>query len=661
MKAILVEGVAGSGKTTYIANDARDRWISGKVLMLTFSRTGRDVLKLYLEHRNVQHATVHTIDGFACQLLRQLGDNRFLLNRDIIQRELLPILYEQVSDQIISYAQSTHQFIELPSPSPMLMQALMDDIDFYRASCAFDYDDAAALEEILSGKLNHDWRLIRRLFSAYENYRETWHPALSNHDNDIFEKEDNIHSLPLGEQGFRSLGEAVYDLLSYIEDSDILEKIGQQYPQQFIDEFHDTTPLQLRFLLRLAKSAQYVVAVGDRFQNIFAWRGTNTDIVFEQFIHTLNAEKRYLNHSYRYGQQIANLAQIITQRPITSDTSNNSIVKQLNLYDFTHIDRETVIISQDFASQIQAAFSLFTHSKQKIALNINHSIGIAILNILCVLRYDYLLDPKSKVVKNIGWDFAQFLHLPHCLLPTTAKQEMLKKPSVQTIRMYFDIHLSGINGNESTTYTTRSAYQQEFYKTLLAWKSQYNREHESIYDIMCWFEKSAHLWATNTQQVYNRIHRAAWNALKEDALIHQYTLAQWPERANNLHKRWNSREGIRFVTISQAKGREYDKVVVYNANEKGFINQQNELARHQFYVAITRVKKHLALYYPTDRIYTPHTSTQNQLAYQEDVPPPHSSSNQEPIISNPQIPYMSTQKYRALQELKRIKMLLKHR
>lgn len=640
MKAILVEGVAGSGKTSYIADDVRDRWIPGTALMLTFSRTGRDVLKLYLEHRRVHNANVYTIDGFACHLLRQLGDTRFVLNRSTIQTDILPPLYQQVAAQMLSYAQLTQQYIDLPSPSPILMQELMDDIDFYRASCAFDYDDDDILEEILSGKLNHDWRLIRRLFAAYENYRETWNPSVFGYSNDFFEWEDEPiqNRTPYGEQGFRTLGEAVYDLLDYVEESDILEKIGQRYTQQFIDEFHDTTPLQLRFLLRLAKSAHYVVAVGDRFQNIFAWRGTNTSFVFDQFIKQLNASTQYLNHSYRYGQNIADLANHIIQRPISSRATHTSTVALLDTKAFANLHRETVVICKDLPDQISAAFSLFTHSKNKIAFNIAHSIGVSILNILCVLRYDYLLDPKSRVVKNIAKDLAQFLQLPQCLLSEQAKQELLTKPTLQTIHMYFDIHLSSTN-RESTD---EPSYQHDLANTLLAWKTQANCEQQRVYDIMEWFEQNARLWTSNTQRMHHRIGRASWEALKNDARTHQYTFAQWPERANALHRRWNDREGVRFVTVNQAKGREYDSVLVYNANKTGFHIYQDELARHLFYVAITRAKKQL-LFYESAQTHT--------------IKPSANSSNKKHLSSISQ----NNQKQIALEALRNIKEQIKKR
>nr|WP_246233505.1 ATP-binding domain-containing protein [Pelistega europaea] len=177
---------------------------------------------------------------------------------------------------------------------------------------------------------------------------------------------------------------------------------------------------------------------------------------------------------------------------------------------------------------------------------------------------------------------------------------------------------------------------------------------------MCWFEKNTRLWSATSQRIYDRINRAAWDALKEDARVHQYTLAQWHERANTLHKRWSEREGIRFVTVSQSKGREYDSVLVYHADQQGFGQAHSELARHQFYIAITRAKKHLSLYLPS-----PALLQDKALAATSRSIVPHFHDSDFPSLSS-QKPQqtrqpMSPQKHQALVELKHIKEQLKKR
>ena len=53
MAAKLLEGVAGSGKSTYIANYVLNYGVKDKTLLITFSRTGREVLQKYIQDRNL--------------------------------------------------------------------------------------------------------------------------------------------------------------------------------------------------------------------------------------------------------------------------------------------------------------------------------------------------------------------------------------------------------------------------------------------------------------------------------------------------------------------------------------------------------------------------------------------------------------------------------
>ena len=96
MAAKLLEGVAGSGKSTYIANYVLNYGVKDKTLLITFSRTGREVLQKYIQDRNLDpsHYAIHTIDGLATRLLVELGDNYSVLKRDTIARELLPSLLD---------------------------------------------------------------------------------------------------------------------------------------------------------------------------------------------------------------------------------------------------------------------------------------------------------------------------------------------------------------------------------------------------------------------------------------------------------------------------------------------------------------------------------------------------------------------------------------
>src|SRR5690606_12711049 len=104
-RALLIEGVAGSGKTTLIAQEAQHCETQGRPLLVTFSRAGRDVLQQYMRARDVDpvaNANLHifTIDGLAHFLLRRLGDERYVLDRQAIVSGLLPELVSEVCQSL---------------------------------------------------------------------------------------------------------------------------------------------------------------------------------------------------------------------------------------------------------------------------------------------------------------------------------------------------------------------------------------------------------------------------------------------------------------------------------------------------------------------------------------------------------------------------------
>ena len=73
------------------------------------------------------------------------------------------------------------------------------------------------------------------------------------------------------------------------------------------------------------------------------------------------------------------------------------------------------------------------------------------------------------------------------------------------------------------------------------------------------------------------------------------TFKDWPQFSQSLYRSWNDRVGLSCLTVAQAKGKEFDFVVLYSADEQSFLPKKvvEESARNEYYVGLTRVKKHL--------------------------------------------------------------------
>ncbi len=78
----------------------------------------------------------------------------------------------------------------------------------------------------------------------------------------------------------------------------------------FVDEAQDLNPAQIQLLLRAAGSGGRVVAIGDRYQSMYGWRGADVDAI-PAIIEATNAVTLPLSITYRCPTKHVELAQTI--------------------------------------------------------------------------------------------------------------------------------------------------------------------------------------------------------------------------------------------------------------------------------------------------------------------------------------------------------------
>ncbi|MFZ0456559.1 MAG: ATP-dependent DNA helicase [Ignavibacteriaceae bacterium] len=137
-----------------------------------------------------------------------------------------------------------------------------------------------------------------------------------------------------------------YDLLT--KDFLICLKRNKKFLQDFtsqsnhliVDEFQDTSRVQMEILLILAGKKRQIWVVGDPCQQIYEWRGAGSDNLYK-FIKTTKAKKYYLTENHRSTQvildsaynflskrvpnlkKIGMLRQLYSRRDLQSNTYNN--------------------------------------------------------------------------------------------------------------------------------------------------------------------------------------------------------------------------------------------------------------------------------------------------------------------------------------------------
>jgi ATP-dependent exoDNAse (exonuclease V) beta subunit len=97
--------------------------------------------------------------------------------------------------------------------------------------------------------------------------------------------------------------------LKLLEREDLRDRLGAELDLVLVDEFQDTSPIQLAIFLALSKVAKRSVWVGDQKQSIFAFRGTDPalmDAALEQVLGT--DEPETLGESHRSRPELVEVA-----------------------------------------------------------------------------------------------------------------------------------------------------------------------------------------------------------------------------------------------------------------------------------------------------------------------------------------------------------------
>ncbi len=129
-----------------------------------------------------------------------------------------------------------------------------------------------------------------------------------------------------GERGLMDFTDLEQKTLELFENnSDVMAVLANDLDLLVVDEFQDTSPLQLALFLKLAQCAKEVIWVGDVKQAIYGFRGTNPEladaVVFELKKHGGVANP--LDKSYRSIPDLVNLTNALFVEPFKQSLQLN--------------------------------------------------------------------------------------------------------------------------------------------------------------------------------------------------------------------------------------------------------------------------------------------------------------------------------------------------
>jgi DNA helicase-2/ATP-dependent DNA helicase PcrA len=316
-KVKLIDAVAGAGKTTTLAMEARHACAGGlperAILALCFSRGARLRFHEKLKEEAGEHSGVHvmTVEDFARQLIDDLAE-KGRISRPVAHSDV-----EGIRGELVAAAGRVWQRYE--------EQGIRSDFNFGLDENNQHLDDIARrLAQLKAALATREFAPRDNEADAddddddYSNddYSDDESGDLSGQSDPIAdiirEYEAQRHPSP---EEFRWQGpnDAVADLVYLLTRQPALAQELRRWQLYLVDEWHDVNAAEFELLAQLRRGARLVVA-GDKDQTINRDRGADPIFSGQRFLDAYRADgKRFpLGMSYRFGIEAAVLADGLT-------------------------------------------------------------------------------------------------------------------------------------------------------------------------------------------------------------------------------------------------------------------------------------------------------------------------------------------------------------
>lgn len=364
----------------------------------------------------------------------------------------------------------------------------------------------------------------------------------------------------------------------FIKNKEILEKYQRYYRYLLVDEFQDTNYVQYLLTKLLGEKSKQVTVVGDFSQSIYSWRGAEIKNL-EKFINDFSKTKVFhLEQNYRSTQSILNFAYKIISRnqthPILNLFTDRKTGEEVIFYESGNEEDEAIYVANEIEKQIA---------------NLSHA-SFAVL---------YRTNAQSRVIEEV------FLHfgIPYMLVGGTRFYE---RKEIKDILSYLRIL---VNPNDTVAKERLIKLGK---KRWTEFGEFYKKNFNKIDDFITSELMEKVFSATGYLKLYNPADDEDYSRLEnikelKSVAISFPNLTEFLEQVALVEseyfegeKRAKNRNGVRLMTLHQAKGLEFPVVFIVGV-EEGILpharsiedRYQIEEERRLFYVGITRAKEKL--------------------------------------------------------------------
>ncbi|OGK25458.1 hypothetical protein A2954_07700 [Candidatus Roizmanbacteria bacterium RIFCSPLOWO2_01_FULL_37_12] len=371
----------------------------------------------------------------------------------------------------------------------------------------------------------------------------------------------------------------------FLKNKDITDKYQHRYRYLLVDEFQDTNYIQYLLTKLLAEKYKNLTGVGDFSQSIYSWRGADMRNL-EKFREDFPETKIFnLEQNYRSTQTILDFAyEVISKNqthPVLDLFTKNGQGDEIEYYEAENEEEEAIFV----ANKIK---------------ELNNKLVLPSFAVL------YRTNAQSRVIEEA------FLHysLPYILVGGTRFYE---RKEIKDLLAY--LRMIANPKDEISRDRIKKIGKKRFEKFVEFIKSNKTLNHTETIDLMEKIFKETRyleLYNPDNEEDFARLENikelksVAMRFPKLTGFLEQVALVESEYFAGE--KSSNAKNGIRLMTLHQAKGLEFPVVFIVGV-EEGILPHSRSLddlhaleeERRLFYVGITRAKQRLYITYANKR------------------------------------------------------------
>jgi len=398
---------------------------------------------------------------------------------------------------------------------------------------------------------------------------------------------------------------------------DILKLWQDKYQYILIDEFQDINKLQYEVVKMLAMPQNNLFIVGDDDQSIYRFRGANPSIMLNFSKDYPNAKQILLNVNYRCGKKIINGASKVIsnnkQRFPKEIVADSKSTNPIFVKKFLDVNKQVMCIVEEIMNyrargieynDIAVLCRTNTQPGLLIQKFMEYNIPFKMKDVMPNI-YEHWIVKNIKAYINIAngssdrKDYLQIINRPNRYISRDALTS--EKVSIGELMEYYSDKEWMLERLDKLQYDLARVQDREPYSAI-----QYIRkgiEYENYLHEYADYKK------INEEELFNILDEVHENS-KEFKTCEEWFLymEKYKEKLKEqANMREQNNDGVVISTMHASKGLEYKAVYIPDANEgiiphnKSVLETDIEEERRLFYVAMTRAKEYLHIYYSKER------------------------------------------------------------